>query len=121
LGNIVSRVANLIEQSEGKIIPKGSDKLFSIISDDVCSFKFHEAIKTIFSVISDLNGDLQKVKPWEMPNDSTERAIFLEKVASELLSVSVAIKPFMPETAVAIEERFTAKKITKGKPLFPRI
>ena len=46
---------------------------------------------------------------------------FLEKVASELLSVSVAIKPFMPETAKVIEERFTAKEIKKGKPLFPRI
>ncbi|MFA6525545.1 MAG: methionine--tRNA ligase [Patescibacteria group bacterium] len=121
LGNIVSRVANLIELSEGKIIPKGSDKLSDRISDDVSRLKFHDAIKTIFTVISELNGELQKEKPWEMPSDSEERVKFLERVASELLSVSKAIWPFMPDTAKQIEERFSAKKITKGKPLFPRI
>ncbi|MFA6271763.1 MAG: class I tRNA ligase family protein [Patescibacteria group bacterium] len=121
LGNIVSRVANLIELSEGKIVPKGSDELFDKVSEDISSLKFHDAIKKIFSVISELNGELQKIKPWEMPSDSDDRVKFLERVANELLSVSKAIWPFMPDTAKQIEERFLAKKITKGKPLFPRI
>jgi methionyl-tRNA synthetase len=121
LGNIVSRVANLIELSEGNIKPKGSDELFNRVSDDISNLKFHDAIKTIFVLISNLNGELQKVKPWEMPNDSEDRAKFLERVACELLSVSKAIWSFMPDTAKQIEERFLAEKITKGKPLFPRI
>ncbi|MFA6392332.1 MAG: class I tRNA ligase family protein [Patescibacteria group bacterium] len=121
LGNIVSRVANLIEQSEIKIIPKGSGELFNRISGDIENLRFHEALKTVFSLISDLNGELQKIKPWEMTKDNSDRAKFLEKVASDLLSISEAIKPFMPETAKKIEDRFLAKEILKGEPLFPRI
>lgn len=121
LGNIVSRVANLIEQSETKIKPTGSDELFNNISNDISELRFHDAIKKIFEVISDLNGELQKVKPWEMSKSDVVRGEFLNKIASELLSVSKAIMPFMPETARQIEERFSKDTITKGTPLFPRI
>jgi methionyl-tRNA synthetase len=121
LGNIVSRVANLIEKTSGKINPKGSDEIFNRITNDIESLDFHKAIKTIFSTIHDLDGELQKVKPWEMSEDSKERIELLEKIASELLSVSIAIKPFMPETAEEIKTRFSSKEIKKGKPLFPRI
>lgn len=121
LGNIVSRVANLIEKSEGKINPKGSDTLFNSISDDIENLDFHKAIKTILATIQNLDGEIQQAKPWEMESDSNDRAKFLEKIASALLSISMAVKPFMPETANEIENRFSSKQIKKGKPLFPRI
>lgn len=123
IGNLVSRVANLVEQSGGELKrkPEGSDDLLEKVSRYLEKLEFHKAIEVFNSEISDLDSKLQQERPWEKEKNDSSRIKFLEDSVNTLLSITKAMEPFMPDTAAQIKERFIADKITKGKPLFPRI
>ena len=71
LGNLVSRVAGLIEQNETKISPPSplrlrrgkQDKNFNKLIDN---FLFDQALKYIWDNISSLDGLITKTKPWAL-------------------------------------------------------
>lgn len=123
IGNVVSRVANLIEQSGGRLKekPKESDHVFRNVSRYLKKLEFHGAISAIRSEIDDLDYRLQKERPWEKAENNENRLKFLYEAAETILALAKATEPFMPETGLKIREKFTASKITKGEPLFPRI
>ncbi len=66
---------------------------------------------------------MSKKEPWVLAKEG--KAKELEKVLSEavsnILRISYLLQPFLPETGEKIEKIFTAKKIKKGEPLFPRL
>ena len=122
LGNVVSRVAGLIEQNNipVKIQPSSSN---GHVATSIENFAFNKALKDIWGYISSIDSFISTKKPWELNKsaDSKQLSEILNQAAKDLLQVAEDIEPFLPATAKKIKNIFTAKKIKKGKPLFPRL
>jgi len=85
-------------------------------------FKFNEALRSIWDLISFCDKYIEKEKPWEKKENSP-------KVLGDLLivldNIAELLQPFLPETSDRIKkeiERKNGKFANKrGKPLFPKI
>jgi methionyl-tRNA synthetase len=121
LGNVVSRVSNLLEQSDISIkIKQGSDKkLKKQVDSKMEEYKFNEALGVLWSVLRNADERLAESKPWEM-EDVKEKKKVLEPISQDILNVADLLQSFMPETAEKIINQFTSPKIKKGEALFPR-
>jgi len=130
IGNLVSRVAGLIEQNKVSIkqdlarpacrqAGKQDKKLEKLIE----GFLFDQALKYIWEKISELDGLIAQTKPWSLVKEgkTKEAQKILNQAANEILVISRFLTPFLPATAEKIEQIFTAKEIKKGEPLFPRL
>ncbi len=92
-------------------------------------FKFNEALKSIWDLISFSDKYIEKEKPWDNKNQKSK--IKNQKVLEDLLfvldNIAELLKPFLPETSERIikeieRDKKTGKFINKrGKLLFPRI
>lgn len=167
LGNLVARILTLVEKSgieslsykeaiEGsseEILKQLKGKInntWVVFNDAMENLKIHQAVETTWSLISFIDGYLDKEKPWELitkliENEEKELQdeleIILYNLIESLRQISWLIWPFMPETAesilkqlgiLKIEQKKTlieAQKwpkkwmgmIKKGRSLFPRI
>lgn len=124
LGNLVSRVTNLIEKNcDGQLpnhveTPKRSEHL----REHIQNFKLHEALEEIWSNIKWANQYIDKAKLWELPGKDPE--LFKEVISSLaalLKQVSIELAPFLPETATKIDKILNADSIVKAPVLFPRL
>jgi len=118
LGNLVSRVAGLIEKygiekSENKLIKKLNVKKIEKLVEE---YKFDKALNEIFAFIDVCNGYVQSKKIWE-----TKDSKVLYELKESILKISELLSPFIPESAEKIKKQFSAKKIKKGKILFKKI
>ena len=124
LGNLVNRVAGLIEQNSVKI-KLASWQAGKLASFDklVGGFLFDQALKYIWDKISSVDGLISETKPWELAKAGKNKEVekILNKAAGEVYQISQLLVPFLPETAEKIGKIFSAKKIKKGEPLFPRL
>jgi len=121
LGNLISRVFNLIEMNfEGKL--KADSGVNLDIGDLMKDLKFFEALQRIKEKIDWGNKYIDETELWELVKTDKNKA---KKVLGELLAVIVkvgeSLAPFMPETSQKILQSGRAKKITKGEALFPRL
>ncbi|MFA4818549.1 MAG: methionine--tRNA ligase [Patescibacteria group bacterium] len=129
LGNTFSRVTNMIEKfGQGRFNQaQGVNQFTSITASAVASalrnFQFDSALLAIFNVVSSIDEEIERTKPWQMAKDSKESAIgpLLDKWGTMLLDVAMYLKPFMPATAKKMEDALRTEKITKAEPLFPRL
>jgi len=123
LGNLVSRVAGLIEQNGIRIKPDKQDKRDKGLEIFISGFQFDQALKFIWEKISALDGLIAETKPWALAKEgkANEVAEILIKAASGILEITELLSPFLPETAEKIKAIFTAEEIKKGEPLFPRL
>lgn len=120
LGNLVSRVLNIIEKNfEGKTEAKKAE---IEIASEMEGLRFSEAIEKIKAKIDWANKYIDETKLWELVKSDKEKA---GKVLEELLGVIVAVGesllPIMPESSGKILEATKAEKIQKGEALWPRI
>ncbi len=127
LGNLVSRVANLIEKNNlklGKLALK-TDEFEKEIDAFFSDFKFDEILKLIWQKIDAANLYINQEEPWNLSADEAEDKKRLEIVFSKLIvdiqKISQSLLPFMPETAQKIFDQFSEAKIKRGEILFPRI
>ena len=119
LGNLVSRVAKLCQNSNitvGKTTEKKFDK---DIEDFLGNYEFHLALKRIFEIISQVNKYIDSQKPWELKGEKQKGT--LDKIIKEIREIAFNLKPFLPQTSKNIEKVFTEPKINAVKPLFPKI
>jgi len=123
LGNLVSRVAGLIEQNSVKIKQDKQDKQDKQFDDLMNGFQFDQALKYIWDKISVLDGLIAETKPWQLAKEgkTDELQQVLDRAANGILEISNLLIPFMPETAQKIIEIYQASEIKKGEPLFPRL
>jgi methionyl-tRNA synthetase len=122
LGNLVARVTTLIEKNNLSLnLKPGSDtKLIQAFSKKIEQYKFDEALKVLWHKLRACDESITKTQPWKMKKADEVKQV-LEPIAQNLLNVAELLQPFMPTIAKKIIDIFTAKKITKAEPLFPRV
>lgn len=137
LGNLVARLTTMaekIEKTEFEKDKKDIEKYPHIKKANkeweraLEEFKFNEALKSTWDLVSFCDKQIDKEKPWEKKENSAE---VLRLLLGTLLRVAYNLKPFLPETSKEILSRVKISgssdkkswefKIKKGKPLFPRI
>jgi len=124
LGNLVSRVSNLIEKNDlglSLIYPElGKDPVSKAVSDKLSQYKFNEALEILWAKLRACDETITKTEPWKIKDPEKLKEI-LAPVAQNILNVATLLRPFMPQTADKIIATFTAEKIVKSEILFPRI
>jgi len=126
LGNLVSRVLNMIEKyCDGKI-PKQLPAFLELnyIDEYIERLEFERALKELWGTIDRANRHIDENAPWKLAKEDSKREQ-LEQVLSQLayflFEVARVLRPFMPSTAETIIGSLSAEKITKGEPLFKRL
>lgn len=124
LGNLVSRVLKMVENSGINSVPKSfsnSDfkkKLSStekMNKESLADFKFNEALITIWGLITFCDQYINQEKPWE---ESPKQKEVIGDLLLSLQKIAELLSPFLPETSQKIERAIKANKI---EALFPRI
>jgi methionyl-tRNA synthetase len=138
LGNLIQRVATLIENNlNGELIYKKiTNYELRITNYEIAieEFRLHDALGEIWKIIADANKYIDERKPWLESKESPER--FLETMTNLVYlihSIAVLLQPFLPETSDKIAQIFGGDLsnreipdkyhfvVKKGEPLFPRI
>jgi len=140
LGNLVQRVATLIENNmDGELICKSQkSKVKSQKSENyhkaINDFRLHDALGEIWKIIADANKYIDERKPWIEVKENPEH--FLETMTTLVIIIhhmACLLQPFLPETADKITQIFGDDLLNreipdkyhfivkKGEPLFPRI
>lgn len=146
LGNLVARVAKLCENVNYKFDKKFP--IFSEIIDwtenthwvnpnennltdrtwltgikyHIENFQFNESLILIWAEINRLDRRINIDEPWKLlkNNDLTKLNERLDLYIRLLVTISILLQPFLPETAEKILKQFTGK-VVSAKPLFPRL
>jgi len=118
LGNLISRVASLIEKygiekTENKLIKKLKlEKIKKFFEN----YELDKVLNEIFAFIDICNEYIQNKKPWE-----TKDKKVLYELKESILKIAELLSPFIPETSEKITKQFSAKNITKREILFKKI
>ena len=133
LGNLVARVAGLIEKTEGfqsfvrdaKREKNGMEKttnslLKKLKEKDIekhfGNFEFDKALNEIFAFIDVCNEYVQSKKPWE-----TKDKKVLYELKEAILKIADLLWSFIPESSEKIKKQFSEKNISKGEILFKKM
>lgn len=123
LGNLVQRLATLC--SKNSLNGQTDDsELDAEYIDLMKNFEFSKAFDYTWEKVQAINKSIDVAKPWELAKrgETTKAVRVLSELVAELLHVTKLLRPFLPETAVRIEEIFTTPKIITppATPLFPK-
>ncbi len=121
LGNLVSRVAKLAENSrfEFQYHDSNHGTINKEIADQIESYRFDDALKIIWEKVTEVDKYINENEPWKLSGEKLKEV--LTSAISSLLTISYSLLPFMPETAEKIEKQFKGQKIKAEPPLFPRL
>lgn len=117
LGNLVARVAKLAEKNEIETTEKIKEfepHLVTLVEE----FKLNEALQFIWGLISIVDHEINKTKPWELEGDAAKKVI--SELCHTVLLIAKNLEPFLPQTSEKITKQFTGK-IKSSDPLFPRL
>ncbi len=125
LGNLVSRLTNMLEKYTHSEVPEHLPAELPLEEVYVLTdnFKFHEALALIWQAIAWANEYIDQTKPWQMAKEEKQAELekVLSKLAAQVYVIGQKLAPFMPETADKIRVAFEGDEIKKIEPLFPRI
>jgi len=118
LGNLVSRVAGLIEKyglekCENKLLKKLELKK---IEKHFGNYEFDKVLNETFAFIDACNEYVQNRKIWKTKNKKD-----LYNLKEAILKIADLLLPFIPESAGKIKKQFSVKKIKKQEVLFKKI
>lgn len=135
IGNLVARVSKMVENqlkthpavSGTKRIPQNAGQNPKIKKEiektkkkhkkALEEFKFNEALKAIWNLISFCDKYIEQERPWEKKKGAN---LILNDLLFALNSIADLLSPFLPETSEKILKQLEGK-IKKAKSLFPRI
>lgn len=138
LGNLFSRVLNMVRKYIGNIMPEKpyDSKImvrFEEIEKEIDIFmenlEFSNALDKIWLAISYMNKEIDEKKPWELAksNNKYELERFLNDMVWGLRVVAKWIYPFMPQTSLKMSMYLAIGDTKEGlmkderiEPLFPR-
>lgn len=123
LGNLVQRLATLCSKNQVKGQESNSElepEYLSLMGN----FEFSKAFDYVWTKVQDINKAIDIAKPWELAKrgETAEVEQVLSGLVAQLLHVAKLLQPFLPETAVNIEEIFTTPEVIlpPKTPLFPK-
>ncbi len=135
LGNLTARVITLAEIFNFQLQPYGESPSASAIFNktpntnfqriidktrknyrkSLDDFKFNEALREIWKLISFCDRTIEKERPWEK---SERQSLVISELLFALRNIAEMLEPFLPETSEKILKQMKTKK---SKPLFPRL
>ena len=118
LGNTVSRVAKLAENS-GLEFSTEDLRWFDEVKSSLEEYRFDKAIEKIWSELTQVDQRINLEKPWELQGDTLQ--VKLISYIKSIRQIAFNLKPFLPQTADKIEAQFKGSKIKASSPLFPRL
>jgi methionyl-tRNA synthetase len=160
LGNLLSRTLTVIDRFAGGTIPPVPPQLetpdeedlnvtglevFRLADSDIKELAFSRALEVIWKLVRSGDQYLEKNAPWTLAKDPGKKEHLhrvLYRAADTLRLLTIAVHPFMPGTAHAMQRQLGLKldfskpipfeerqwdrlppgtMIEKGAPLFPRI
>jgi len=131
LGNLVQRVAAMIQRYQAGVIGDGPQAEHDMgpYHEAMEHFEFNKAMDVTWNTVRSLNGYLENVKPWEIAkkrDTDTDAADHLSEVlahaSSTLIQIADLLTPFMPSTAATIHGMFDSGVVpAEITPLFPKI
>ena len=122
LGNLVSRVMKMAVSYEISFaaLPEATPSLAIAVAKHIENFELNKAMDEIWKMIAILDTFVQKNEPFKKIKIDKEGAhADIRYLLSELFDIAQVLKPFLPQTAQAIAECLTNKKVPE-KPLFMR-
>jgi len=118
LGNLVSRVIKLSENSKFQI-PNFKSNPNEQISNLIDKMELGKALNIIWDMIREANKFIEDNKPWELKkNDEQKFREVMQKLVNDLDVISELLIAFLPETSQKIK---TALENKKTEILFQRI
>ncbi|MCL2037996.1 methionine--tRNA ligase [Candidatus Saccharibacteria bacterium] len=135
LGNLVSRVANMLKKYEisapnpevifNEFDRKSEQEVHEKINQLFASYELNSALEFIWELVQNNNKFIEEKKPWTLAKtDRTSLENVLQKLWLNLVYLSELLAPFLPETSAKIQNIFakdSGEKITENLPiLFPK-
>lgn len=131
LGNLVSRVSNMVNRYQAGVIGDGirAEHDANGYHQAIRDLHFNRAIDEIWLMVRSLNQYLEEVKPWQVAKDrekDSEAEAHLNEILAHcvgtLQQISALLVPFMPDTAEKIKATFEGGVIhDQGGVIFPKI
>ncbi|MCX5700066.1 MAG: methionine--tRNA ligase [Candidatus Omnitrophica bacterium] len=140
LGNLLYRTLNMVEKyfagkvpqviefrnPQARIIIEKSERLLNKIETNIGlgqDYNFSASLEGIWEVINLANKYVEETKPWNLAKEekTDELKEFIALLVNVIRNVGQVISPFMPQTALSIEEQIGKSEVKKDLPLFPRI
>lgn len=118
LGNLVARVMKMAE--ENRVISlEYKDSYPQDISDALDSYRFDDALNSIWSKIKRLDQKITEEEPFKVvKSDPVIGKVMIQELLSGLYDIAYSLQPFMPETSEKIQK--AVKENKKPETLFPR-
>jgi len=122
LGNLVQRVAVMIDRYFDGEIPQGHSEVdIDPFERHIESLDLHKAVEYIWSELRGLDQYIEEEKPWALAKNNKDKlSEVLGNLAVSIVEINKAISPLLPETAEKISTIFKDGKVNVSKPLFPR-
>lgn len=136
LGNLVHRTLTMIEKYFAGVVPKTAiadlskvqtyvlaNGLTETVDQEISVCNFSQALMKVWEAINSANKYVEDTKPWNLNKEgkTDQLSDFIFVMAYVIGKVTENIQCFMPQTADKIKLQFNKEKVTKDKPLFPRI
>ncbi|PIW37133.1 MAG: methionine--tRNA ligase [Candidatus Kerfeldbacteria bacterium CG15_BIG_FIL_POST_REV_8_21_14_020_45_12] len=128
IGNLLSRVSNMIEKySQGDLDPSPQELDYGKAAamqyhDLIQKLEFSKALDVIWGLIDEANELIEQEKPWDLAKTDTDRLqVILAQLLYSLELVTEWLEPFMPETVHTMRSVLQRRPMVKAEPLFPRL
>ncbi|KKP38599.1 MAG: Methionine-tRNA ligase [Candidatus Woesebacteria bacterium GW2011_GWC2_33_12] len=117
LGNLVSRVAKLCENSKFEF-KLSSPEIYQQVSNSIKEFRFDNALKFIWEKITLVDKAVNKSEPWKLSGEILKET--LQKYLCEIRTIALNLKPFLPNTSEKILANIGSNRPI-SEVLFPRL
>lgn len=121
-GNLVNRVANLINKNFGEIPPLDEDSMtnedrglleetsaaFDVVGSSIETHHQKHALSEAMRVVGDINKYISATEPWKIKDDQARLGTVLHVAAQAVADANHLLAPFLPHSAQKVWERSAA-------------